>query len=825
MTDSSDQRDDETQTPDALRDAPHQEEQGLDTGVAESAVHAEQPGAAAGEAGPVSASSDEAAAAAASGSSDEAAAAAEEASGGGDASVVAADEAVRSDDAKEGAVEASGEAAHGGASDEVPAEAASGSEASAAEGEADAEGGAKKKKRRRRRKKKGATSPGAEAAPAGEGAPSAPKREPHAPFLRFFEDTAGHRAPFSVGEVVAGRVARVEHGAIVVDLFGKATAVVDLFEPREIPIIVESTPEADETEEVAEAAAASEAPAEAEAPPAEAGAVPGPEPVPAASAEATPMATGEAAPVGSTIEAGPEGSPSAAGPEAAMLEAAPMAELSVPEPEAVASSGETGDVVAPVGELSDITTPPASSAEAPAQAEVDGAASAEAEAEAAPEAPAPEPVEPPRRRQIGEIFRGRIGAVAESGHVALINRLVDRKAARARVDHARDEKQRVTGLVFGFNRGGFDVIIEGLRAFCPASGMALEFIDDPRGFVGHKVEFLIQPAKSGTKGVVVSRRSILEREQRKAARERMKQLEVGQVLTGRVTQVREFGAFVDIGDGLEGLVHQSELSWVRGTRPADVAKPGDEVQVKVLEVQQATRKERHGRVSLSVRALLPDPWDAHADVLEEGTARKGHVVRTTDFGAFIELAPGIEGLLHISELGKDLKHAKQVLEDGQEIDVAIDRVDRGQRRISLSRLSPVEMQALAEGTLDLSARPRSLKPGSHVTVIVDRVEHAGVQVHVKGVLGRKGRGFIPNRELGSATQGDKRRAIQGGAEVQVKLVGIDRDGSLRCSIRGREMDEERRAVQDYRREAAKQGLGTFGDLLRAKLDGQDSEST
>ena len=183
----------------------------------------------------------------------------------------------------------------------------------------------------------------------------------------------------------------------------------------------------------------------------------------------------------------------------------------------------------------------------------------------------------------------------------------------------------------------------------------------------------------------------------------------------------------------------------------------------------------------------------------------------------MELAPGIEGLLHISELGKGLKHANQALEDGQEVQVIAERVDNKQRRISLSMLSEAEIAAIASGDFDPASRPKSLKVGSRVTVVIDRVEHAGISGHVKGVLGRKGRAFIPNRELGNQSESDKRTSREAGSEIQVKIIGTDRSGALRCSVKGLEIDEERRAVREYRKEAAKQGLGTFADLLKSKL--------
>jgi small subunit ribosomal protein S1 len=329
-------------------------------------------------------------------------------------------------------------------------------------------------------------------------------------------------------------------------------------------------------------------------------------------------------------------------------------------------------------------------------------------------------------------------------------------------------------------------------------------------------DLTVPPVKAGTHGLVVSRRGILERQQRKAAKQLFRSLTPGQHLTGRVTQIREFGVFVDLG-GIEGLVHQSELSFSRGVRPQDVASVGQEVTVQVLRVGEGqTRKERE-RVSLSMKALQDDPWGAHADVLEAGAVVNGKVVRTTEFGAFIELAPMVEGLLHISELGRELKHANQVLQEGQELRVVVERVDRKARRISLSKLSQAEEKALETGGDVKSGRPP--KPGQQVTVVVDKVEHAGLVVQVPGVFGRRGRGFIPNSEMGTERGTDHRKGFPPGTKIPAKVVGIDRDGGFRFSRKALMVEEEKRAIQDYRREAARQGLGTFGDLLRKKLEG------
>jgi len=595
--------------------------------------------------------------------------------------------------------------------------------------------------------------------------------------------------------VVAGRVQKVEHGVIVVDLFGKATAMADEYEPREVPVLPEPAPEP-------EAPAAQDAAAQ---------------PVAAEAAEAAETA------------AAAEGEANAAVVESATDSGAPA---DAPVPPAVEAQAEEAEHTV-------------TEAAAPEPAPVNEEHSASGELQAATEADADHDgdhehdheeavvsVEPPREKPpapaIGQVFKGRVGAVSESGHIAILNRIIDSKAVRAQLAQFREQHKRVHGMVYGYNRGGFDVLVEGLRAFCPASAMSLEDIAEPLDFVGKKLEFLLPASKAGGKDIIVSRRSILERLQRRKTKEFLRGLTPGQKFKGKVTAVRDFGLFVDIG-GVEGLVHQSELSFAFGVKPNNVAKVGDEIDVQVLRVggdpnkgpnakEQGGKRDRLTRVSLSVKALLPDPWDAHAAALTEGAIHKGKVVRAAEFGAFVEIAPEVEGLLHITELGRDLKHASQAVREGDEIFVAVERVDRKARRVSLSKLSDADVKDFEAGTLARDdAATRNLRQGNNVKVKIERIEPRCVFGRVVGTVGRRGRVFIPSSETGTERGSDLRKAFPIGTELEAKIIGTDRDGSLKCSVKAMQIDEERKAVKDYRREAAKQGFGTFGDLLRAKL--------
>jgi small subunit ribosomal protein S1 len=707
-------------------------------------------------------------------------------------------------------------------------------EGEAGEGEAAADGvagdgktPAKRKRRRRRKRKDGSSAGDVVAADAGEASrpePQSKKKElSHAPFAHRFGGAGGKRHAFAVGEVVAGRVQRVEHGVIVVDLFGKAIAMADEYEPRDIPPMPDPAALAEAQESQDSLPNAELAPAAASTGTTETTVttVAGDD---HAAAPVEPLAAaGDSQPndVSSMVAAAERELTSDRAGDGADVAAEPSGELAAePSGEMVASAEPTSATaqLQDTDTVADGATTLAGGLSAPRDETLDD----DADDDHAP----PVSIEPPREKPeppaLGQVFKGRVGAVSESGHIALLNRIIDAKVVREQLAHFREQHQRVHGMVYGYNRGGFDVLVEGLRAFCPASAMSLEDIADPLEFVGKKLEFLLPASKAGSKDIIVSRRSILERLQRRQTKDFLRSLTPGQRFKGKVTAVRDFGLFVDIG-GIEGLVHQSELSYAFGVKPHTVAKPGDEIDVQVLRIggeakRESGKRDRLTRVSLSVKALLPDPWDEHAQAITEGAVHKGKVVRATEFGAFIELVPAIEGLLHITELGRDLKHASQAVREGDEIYVAVERVDRRARRISLSKLSPAEIQEFEAGGLTRDdSSTRNLRQGNNVKLKVERIEPRCVFARVAGTVGKRGRAFIPNSETGTERGTDLRKLFPPGRELEAKIIGIDRDGSLKCSIKALEIDEERQAVKSYRREAAKQGFGTFGDLLRAKL--------
>jgi small subunit ribosomal protein S1 len=241
----------------------------------------------------------------------------------------------------------------------------------------------------------------------------------------------------------------------------------------------------------------------------------------------------------------------------------------------------------------------------------------------------------------------------------------------------------VEGLVTGENKGGFDVQLGALRAFCPASQ-----IDRRRGeatqYVGHRFRFRITKLDPRGRNVVVSRRQLLEAEAAARAAATWTGLREGAVVAGTVTSVREFGAFVDLG-GVEGLIHVSELGHARVVDPAQVVAVGQRVEVKIVKLEPGTGGGP-GRVGLSLRALAPDPWDTLRERFPVGSTARGVVRRLEQFGAFVELAPGLDGLVHVSRMVLDrrIAHPRQVVSIGDEVDVTVVAIDPDKRRIGLS---------------------------------------------------------------------------------------------------------------------------------------------
>ena len=286
---------------------------------------------------------------------------------------------------------------------------------------------------------------------------------------------------------------------------------------------------------------------------------------------------------------------------------------------------------------------------------------------------------------VGETITLGKGAAAKGGGSGSGR---SRRALEA-MRQAKDADLPVRGKVTGVNKGGLTVDVDGARGFCPLSQIDLAKVEDPAPLVGRVLEFLVTEVDPKRNNAVLSRRRYLFREQDQKAKDRVASLAPGQEVEGTVTRLEPFGAFIDVG-GLEGLAHVTELSHTRVGHPRDVVAVGDHVHVKVLRVEEAAaggkgHAKPRTRVSLSLKAATPDPWTTVAERFQPGARIPGVVVRLTDFGAFINLAPGIDGLVHVSQVSEQrITHVRDVLTPGQGVEVTVLAVEPEKRRVSLS---------------------------------------------------------------------------------------------------------------------------------------------
>ena len=395
----------------------------------------------------------------------------------------------------------------------------------------------------------------------------------------------------------------------------------------------------------------------------------------------------------------------------------------------------------------------------------------------------------------------------KSGSVRL-GRTLGKGGDIASLELAREQGISVEGKVVAINKGGAEVELNGIKAFCPTSQLDNRFVQDPSTFIGKSFHFKVTEVREGGRSIVLSRRAHLEVESREAMDKLMTTLAPGAIVKGTVTGVREFGAFVDLG-GVEGLVPASELSHDSHVRPSDIVNVGDAMEVQVKEIRGSGRDTK---ITLSLKALSGDPWDAIEVVAPVGRVVAGAITRLADFGAFVRLGNGIEGLLHVSELPGRVDHPSKVLAEGQAILVVVRSVDRGAKKISLA----LAADGAAAGT---AAQTMSLPVGTIVKATVDRLETFGIFVQVEGSRGRAGRGLIPNSELGVPKGADLRKSFPEGSVVTAKVLETG-EGRLRLSIRAIGADEERAAYDGYQRSTKGPGKtgATLGDLLKARLN-------
>lgn len=281
-------------------------------------------------------------------------------------------------------------------------------------------------------------------------------------------------------------------------------------------------------------------------------------------------------------------------------------------------------------------------------------------------------------------FTTKVGAGSSAG------------AGNAQLQEAYASGIPVEGVVEKEVKGGFEVKVAGSRAFCPFSQMGLRRIEDSAAFIGKHMPFKITEYSENGRNIVLSHRSLLEEEQQQQREALKETLKVGDRVKGTVTSLRDFGAFVSIG-AVDGLLPISEVSWTRVKDLSEVLSVGQEVEVVVKSIDWEKQ-----RISLSLKDTLVDPWEEAASAFPEGSYQQGKVARLAPFGAFVTLASGVDGLIHISKLGggKRIQHPKEVLSEGQDVEVKVEAVDKEAKKISLSLASVSRAEQEQAETMD-----------------------------------------------------------------------------------------------------------------------------
>ena len=467
-----------------------------------------------------------------------------------------------------------------------------------------------------------------------------------------------------------------------------------------------------------------------------------------------------------------------------------------------------------------------------------------------------------------------------------------REEAWDKLEKAAKTEERVDGIIFGKVKGGFTVDLDGAIAFLPGSQVDVRPIKDTNPLMNVPQPFQVLKMDRKRGNIVVSRRAVLEESRAEQRAELVGNLAEGNTVDGIVKNITDYGAFVDLG-GLDGLLHVTDIAWKRINHPSEVLNLGDSIKVQIIKVNKETN-----RISLGMKQLETDPWADVEGRFPIGSNQKGIVTNITDYGAFVELEAGVEGLVHVSEMSWTKKnvHPGKILSTSQEVEVMVLELDKEKRRVSLglkqiqgnpwqnfaqsntlgavleveiknitefglfvglgndidgmihlSDLSwektgeealkeyrkgdvvkakvtdiDVEKERIALSMKALERDPfddisKTIKKGSTLTAIVSKVDEAGIEVDCDGV-----KGFIKRSDLSRDRNEQRPERFSEGDKIDAKVVNLDRSSrKMGLSIKALELAEEKEAVEQY---GSTDSGASLGDILGAALKDQDKKS-
>lgn len=372
------------------------------------------------------------------------------------------------------------------------------------------------------------------------------------------------------------------------------------------------------------------------------------------------------------------------------------------------------------------------------------------------------------------------------------------------LEDAHEKAIPVEGKVLEQCKGGFRVEVVKRKAFCPISQMDISHIEDLEQHVGKTYQFLITEFEEEGKNIVLSRRALLEAEQKKTQQAFFDGLEPGAVLEGKVSKIMPYGVLLEIAPGVEGMVHVSEMSWARTLNPEDIVHLGEGLKVRLIGVEDDSRSGRK-RISLSMKQVEEDPWITILERFKPGDKVSGKVTRCADFGAFVEIEPGIEGLVHISEMSylKRVSKPSEVVSPGETVDVLVKEIDPTARRISLSMKD-------AEGDPWISIQEK-YRIAQVVQGTLERKERYGYFVNLEpGITG-----LLPKSKIGASYNAQEIEKKREGEVISVCIEEIDAANHRITLAPGdsRDGDDWKGFAPD-----SAGGMGSLGDKLKKAMD-------
>jgi small subunit ribosomal protein S1 len=377
------------------------------------------------------------------------------------------------------------------------------------------------------------------------------------------------------------------------------------------------------------------------------------------------------------------------------------------------------------------------------------------------------------------------------------------------LSEAYEKAVPVAGKILETCKGGLRVEVLQRKTFCPISQVDLIFVEDPADYVGKTFDFLITTFEENGRNIVISRRALLAREQEKARKVFYETLSIGNIMNGTVTRMMPFGAFVKLSEGVEGMVHVSELSWSKTAKPETLVKVADVVQVKVINIEPDNKRGLL-KIGLSMKQLHQDPWESAGEKFHEGQKILGTVTRCANFGAFVEVAAGIEGLVHISEMSykKRVLKPEDEVSVGETVSVLIKEVDLEKRRLSLSIRD-------AEGDPWVDV-PEKYTAGQVLEGILEKKESFGYFITLEpGITG-----LLPKSNIRRLSEPAVVEKLKEGASIPVLIESIN-PGERKITLApGNTADEQN--WQTFA-DSSKSSMGSLGEKLQHALSKKKSD--